>query len=494
MSRIKNKIRIDFKSICAVTGYLLLVEFLMLLIPMAVSLCYGDKAWTCFLPSLGTSLFFGLLLIELGEGRRRRIHLNRREGYLLTAVTWIIFSLVGMIPFMYCAHPLTPVDAFFETMSGFTTTGATVISDVEVLSHGILLWRSLIQWVGGLGIVIFMLAVLPSLNQSGGVPMFNAETTGIVHDKLHPRIRQTAESLWLVYSGLTVLLILFLWAGPMDLFDAVCQSMTTMSTGGFSTRNASIAAWGSDYIALVISIFMLIGGVNFMLLYGVLKGRVRQLFRNDVLRAYLLLIVLSWLAITVAVVVRGEADNIGDALLLPLFQVATTMTTTGFSYGAYESWGGFVYMMLVILMFMGACAGSTTGALKVDRFLALFKNTRKEVELTLYPRHMLAVEINGRQLSDGQMSKISAFFMLYIALAIGGAMLMCAYGYSFSDGLFASASCIGNNGLGYGATGSGGSFGELPDAVKIVFSLLMLVGRLEVFTVIVIFSKKFWRS
>lgn len=494
MSRIKNKIRIDFKSICAITGYLLLVEFLMLLIPMSVSLCYGDKAWTCFLPSLGTSLFFGLLLIELGEGRRRRIHLNRREGYLLTALTWIVFSLVGMIPFMFCSHPLSAVDAFFETMSGFTTTGATVISDVESLSHGILLWRSLIQWVGGLGIVIFMLAVLPSLNQSGGVPMFNAETTGIVHDKLHPRIRQTAESLWMVYGGLTVALIILLWLGPMDLFDAVCQALTTMSTGGFSTRNASIAAWGSDYLAWVIAIFMLVGGVNFMLLYGLLKGRVRQLLRNDVLRAYALVVVVSWIAIASALLIRGDVDSIGDAMLLPLFQVATTITTTGFSYGPYEGWGSFVFIIIVILMFMGACAGSTTGAMKIDRFLAIFKNTRKELELTLYPRHMLAVEINGRQLSDGQLSKITAFFMVYMALALGGAMLMSAFGYSFSDSFFASASSIGNNGLGYGATGSGGGFGTLPDAVKVVFSFLMLVGRLEVFTVIVIFSRKFWRS
>lgn len=494
MSGMKDRIRIDFRSIIAITGYLLLVEFLLLLIPMAVSLCYGDKAWTCFLPSLGTSLCFGLLLIELGGARQRRIHLNRREGYLLTALTWIVFSLVGMIPFMYCSRPLDAVDAFFETMSGFTTTGATVISDVESLSHGILLWRSLIQWVGGLGIVIFMLAVLPSLNQSGGVPMFNAETTGIVHDKLHPRIRQTAESLWMVYSGLTLMLVILLWLGPMDFFDAVCQALTTMSTGGFSTRNASIASWGSDYLAWVITVFMLVGGVNFMLLYGLLKGRVRQLLHNDVLRAYVLVVIVSWIAMASALLIRGDVDNFNDAMLLPLFQVATSITTTGFSYGAYENWGSLVFSLIIILMFMGACAGSTTGAIKIDRFLAIFKNTRKELELTLYPRHMLSVEINGRQLSDGQLSKITAFFMVYMALALGGAMLMSAFGYSFSDSFFASASSIGNNGLGYGATGAGGGFGTLPDAVKIVFSLLMLVGRLEVFTVIVIFSRKFWRS
>lgn len=488
-----SRIYIDYRTLSNVTGSLLLMESVMLLLPLLVSQIYGEGEWWIFLSAAVLSAVAGVTLIQLGGGWRYRIRMNRREGYLLTTFIWIAYSLIGMLPFMFMDNPLGATDAFFETMSGFTTTGATVFGDVESLSHGILFWRALTQWVGGLGIVIFMLVVLPALNQSGSVSLFNAEVTGITHDKLHPRVGQTAKSLLYVYLLLTAVLIVLLWCGPMNLFDAVCQGFSTMSTGGFSTRNASIAAWHSDYVGWVVTVFMLLGGVNFMLLYGLLHGNWRSLVRNDVLRAYGLIVIVSWGLLAFAQWVNGNDGGFGKNLLESLFQVATTITTTGFSFGNYETWGQLALSVILILMVMGACAGSTTGAVKIDRLLALWKNMRKSVELALYPQHTVTVEINGHALEDTQISRIVSLFAIYTVLLMGGAMLMSAYGYTFSDSMFASASCIGNNGLGYGATGAGGGFSTLPGSVKWFYSLLMLIGRLEVFTVIVIFSRKFWR-
>lgn len=492
MSR-TSRIHIDYRTVGNVTGSLLFVEAVMLLLPLFVSLIYGEGDWWIFLTASALSLVTGILFIHLGGGRYYKIRLNRREGYLLTTFIWIAYSLIGMVPFLFMRQPLGVTDAFFETMSGFTTTGATVFGDVESLSHGILFWRALIQWVGGLGIVIFMLVVLPALNQSGSLSLFNAEVTGITHDKLHPRVGSTARSLLYVYVLLTVVLIALLWCGPMNLFDAVCQGFATMSTGGFSTRNASIAAWDSEYVGWVVTVFMLLGGVNFMLLYGLFRGNWRALVRNDVFKAYGLIVLVSWGLFALARWINGNDGGVGGNLLEPLFQVATTMTTTGFSYGGYEAWGQLALSVILILMVMGACAGSTTGAVKVDRFVAMWKNMRRSLELVLYPQHTVTVEINGRALEERQVLRMASFFAIYMALMLFGAMVMCGYGYSFADSLFASASCIGNNGLGYGATGTGGGFGTLPATVKWLYSLLMLVGRLEVFTVIVILSRKFWR-
>ena len=485
-------IQIDYRSVGNVIGNLLIVESALMLIPLAVCLGYDEKEWPVFLCSLVASLVVGTGLIYLGGGWRYKIRMNRREGYLLTTLIWIVYSLSGMLPFMFMSQPLGFTDAFFETISGFTTTGATVIGDVESLGHGILLWRSLIQWVGGLGIVIFMLVVLPALNQSGSIPLFNAEVSGITHDKLHPRIGQTAKSLLYVYILLTVVLSALLWCGPMNLFDSICQAMTTMSTGGFSTRNAGIAAWESGYVGWVITVFMLLGGVNFMMLYGLSKGNWRQMLRNNVFKAYCLAVAVSWMAFVIIRFTQGNYGSVSGNLLESLFQVATAITSTGFSYGNYEAWGNVALCIIMLLMVMGACAGSTSGGVKIDRFVAIWKNMRKSIEQVLYPHHTVTVEINGHSFEESHFSKLLSFFTIYIALIVGGTIAICCFGYTFTDSMFAVSSCIGNNGLGYGATGAGGGFGTLPDLVKWLCCLLMLVGRLEVFTVMVIFSRKFW--
>lgn len=479
-----------FARVFRVCGWLLLLESLFLLMPMCVSLLFGEDDWWTFLvASVASALTGGGAAFFLRDCPSR---LNRLDSFLLTTMVWVLFSAFGMIPFMAGPLHADAASAFFETMSGFTTTGATVIADVESQTRGLLFWRSLIQWVGGLGIVLFILAVLPALNRDGGISMFNAEMTGISHDKLHPRIRQTAKSLWKVYGLLTVALMLLLWAGPMGFFDSLCHSMTTMSTGGFSTRNDSIAGFGSPYAAAVISCFMLIGGVNFTLIYNAFHGDFASVCRNTVLKVYACAVAALWVMLSVSVLSAGEAGGWDGFLLRPLFLTASAITSTGFSYGGFASWGPVALTLVFLMMFSGACAGSTTGAVKIDRLTALARHVRNEVMLGLYPNRMMHVDVNGRMLTEAQLSRISAFMVLYAALIVAGTLVLAACGFSFTDSLFATTSCIGNNGLGYGATG--GSFAPVPAGAKWMLSALMLAGRLELFTVIALFIPSFWKK
>lgn len=478
-----------FSGVFCVLGWLMILEAGFLIFPTVVSVIYREPDWWTFLcVSVGAGVC-GSILTWLFRGRFS--HLSRMDAYLITPLVWISFSLFGMIPFMLADIPLDVSSAFFETMSGFTTTGATVISDVEVCSHGLLFWRSLIQWIGGLGIVLFILAVLPTLNQDGGIFMFNAEMTGISHDKLHPRIRQTAKTLWGVYGILTVLLTIILWVGPMDLFDSVCHSMTTLSTGGFSTRNASIAAFASSYVASAVTAFMLIGGMNFALIYNLCRGDFSSVRRNTALKTYILVVVISALVVSLSIALSGMDSTADNRVLKPLFLVTSAITTTGFTYGDFAGYGPVALSVVFMLMFSGACAGSTTGAVKIDRLVVWGRGVRNESMLSIYPNRMLPVEMNGRMVSEAQRSRLSAFLALYIALIAVGTLAAGVAGFSFTDSLFAVCSCIGNNGLGYGATSAG--YGCMPAVLKWVLSFLMLAGRLELFTVFVIFIPAFWK-
>ena len=481
----------NYRLVWHILAVLLLIEGLLMLVPMIVCLCYGEQDWFAFAKAAGATMAVALIVMIFTGNIKRRV-LYRREGYMVTSAAWIMFSLFGMIPFMCSAHPLSLTDAFFETMSGFTTTGASVIADVESLSHGLLLWRSQIQWTGGLGIVLFMLAVLPSFNSPSSLPMFNAEITGVTHDKLHPRIRQTAKSLWSVYAVLTGALILMLWVGPMDLFDSVCQSLSTLSTGGFSTRNAGISAWNSDYVALTVTLFMLLGGVNFILLYNVRHGNVRGLWRNDVSRTYMAVVAAAMVIIALSVAAGGYR-GFTDLFVRPIFLVASAGTSTGYSYGDFEAWGSVTFVMVILMMTVGACAGSTTGGMKIDRLLVMWKNMRMQIRKTLFPNHIEYVRLNGRVVDHETMSRISAFATSYLCIMLIGTLVVCAMGIDFDDSLFGVISCMGNSGLGYGITGAGGGYGLLPDAVKWLMSILMLVGRLEIFTILILLTSRFWR-
>lgn len=468
---------------------LLILEALMLLVPFVVCVALGESDWTAFAIAVAVSGIAGVGGGILFRGSSSR--LTRRDAFLLISLVWVCFSAVSMIPFMMSGAHLSAGGAFFESVSGFTTTGATVLDEVESMGHGVLLWRAMTQWLGGLGIVLFLIALLPSLNGSGGLMMFNAEITGMTHDKLHPRIKQTAMSLWLVYTALTLVLICLLLCGGMSFFDSVCQAFATLSTGGFSTRNASIASWHSPYIATVVGVFMMLGGMNFALLYHACRGNVRAVFKNEVFRVYVAVIFVCVLVNGVFAMLHGEtAGEPGATAVASFFHVTSAITSTGFSYSDYALWGALPMLLTVILMITGACAGSTTGAVKIDRVIAACRNMTREITHTVYPSHVKKVKVTGKLIDDRLMLRVVGFIGLYLLIFAIGFMVMAAYSYGTFDSIFASASCLGNNGLGCGATASG--FGALPEPVKWVFSLQMLVGRLEIFPVLALFLPSFW--
>lgn len=483
---------INIAQLLRIIGLLMIFEAFFLIIPTLTCVYYGEKDW---IPFGGTTILTAVIgILMLSRIRPRTGHMSKRDGFLLTALVWIVFSIFGMLPFLTCSTPLSISDAFFESMSGFTTTGASVLDNVSGMSHGILLWRAMMQWIGGMGIILFTLAVVPMLNHSGGMQMFNAEVTGITHDKIRPRISQTAKSLWTVYLTLTVILVLLLWAGPMDFFDSICHAFGAISTGGFSTESFGIVAYHSDYVKIVLTIFMFIGGVNFALIYKTVSGNTRAIRHNDVLRAYVMTIAIFYVLFAITIISRGQCNSWQDITINPIFQIVSTITSTGYSSVNYEAWGPFVLALMFVLMFTGACAGSTSGGAKIDRMLYLIKNCRNEIYRCIHPNAILSVRINGKVINPDIVSKVIAFLCIYMLLIVAGGLTLSALDVPLIDSFFSAFSCISNTGLGAGVTGYGSSYEILPDAAKWVLSLLMLIGRLEIFTVLLLFTRVFWRK
>lgn len=475
-----------------IIGWLLIIEAGFMLFPALVSLFYGESDWIPFICTSAATVITGIALTQFAHPQSA--HLGKRDGFLLTALVWVVFSFFGLIPFLFCSRPITFSDAFFEAMSGFTTTGASVLTSVEGMSHGIHIWRAMMQWIGGMGIILFTLAIIPMLNHSGGMQMFNAEVTGITHDKIRPRISQTAKMLWLIYILLTLALILLLWAGPMDLFESICHAFGAISTGGYTTQNTGIGAWNhSVYVKSVLIVFMFLGGVNFGLIYKTLTGNIRALRTNDVFRTYVCVIAILLLIFSVTIAYRGQMNSWVDVTIDPLFQIVSTITSTGFTVTNFEAWGPLVLALTFVMMFCGACAGSTSGGAKLDRLLYLFKNARNELYRCIYPNAILSVKINDKVVNPDLVTKVIAFLCIYMILVVTGGTLLAACGVPIIDAFFSAFSCLSNTGLGAGVTGFGGNYDILPNVAKWILSALMLIGRLEIFTVLVLFTPAFWR-
>ncbi len=354
------------------------------------------------------------------------------------------------------------------------------------------MWRSLMQWLGGMGIILFTLAVIPMLNHSGGMQMFNAEVTGITHDKIRPRVSQTAKSLWGLYFLLTAMLIILLWVGPMSLYDAICHAFSTISTGGFSTRDSSLAFYNSDYTTIVVTIFMFLGGTSFALIYKALQGKPMSLIKNDVFRAYVALIAFFFVCFVLSIIHRGQVNDWRDVTIYPLFQIISTITSTGLSVCNFENWGPFILALMFVLMFTGSCAGSTSGGAKIDRMLFLVKNSRNELYRCIHPNTITSVRINHKVVSPDIVSKVIAFLCIYVIVIMVGGIILTATGLPLIDSFFSAFSCVSNTGFGAGVTGYGGSFDIIPASGKWVLSMLMLIGRLELFTVLILFTRGFW--
>lgn len=474
-----------------ITGKIMVAIGLVMLLPLVVSLGYGEDAWVSFLVAALAAVGAGFLAVAATAGHHPPI--RAREAFIITSSIWIFAGLFGFIPFMMKPVGLGFTDAFFEIISGYTTTGASIVTDVEALPKGILFWRALSQWIGGLGIILFMLALLPELNKSIGISMFNAEATGITHNKIHPRIRQTALSLWSIYLGLSAVSIILLWCGPMDLFDSVCHSFSAIATGGFTTRNLGLQYWHSDYVFWTVLGVMFVAGLNFLSLFNLWKGAWREFLRNAVVRTFSAITIAAYILLLVAALVRGAAHGWKDLLLYPLFHVVSAITSSGFGVPGAESWGPTSFFITLLLMQCGACAGSTSGGIKVDRIMVLWQNLCNEIKSTVFPRHTYVVRLDGNALDDGLVSRVSAFCAIYLIVSVASTIIVTFFGYSFQDSLFMVTSCIGCNGLGYGATGVEGGFAFLPGAVKWLLTGLMLMGRLELFTYIVLFIPSFWR-
>lgn len=481
---------INFNLIFRVIGWLLMIEAGFMLIPLATAAYYGESDFWAFAVSAGTTVLAGLVLTFFLRGGGSAM--AKREGFLLTALVWVVFSTFGMIPFMLCDNGVDISSAFFEAMSGFTTTGCTVLESVGHYSHAINMWRCLMQWLGGMGIILFTLAVIPMLNHSGGMQMFNAEVTGITHDKIRPRISQTAKSLWGIYFMLTAALIILLWIGPMSLYDAICHAFSTISTGGFSTQDSSLAFYNSDYATIVVTIFMFLGGTSFALIFKVLQGKPMSLMRNDVFRAYVTIIVVFFICFVVNIIYNGQVNDWRSVTIYPLFQIISTITSTGLSVCNFETWGPFILALMFVLMFTGSCAGSTSGGAKIDRMLFLVKNSRNELYKCIHPNAVTSVRINHKVVSSDIVSKVIAFLCIYVIVIMVGGIILTATGLPLIDSFFSSFSCVSNTGFGAGVTGYGGSFDIIPATGKWVLSLLMLIGRLELFTVLILFTRGFW--
>lgn len=473
-----------------ILGALLLFLAATLLTPLIFSLYYQDGVWWVYPGAALICAVIGALLFHFCRSNRE---LSLREGFAVVTFGWGVFALFGALPYLLSGAIASPVDAVFETMSGFTTTGSTILTEIEALPRSLLFWRALTHWLGGMGIIVLSLAILPMLGV-GGMQLFKAEVPGPTADRLKPRIQDTAKMLWGVYFLLTMLETALLMFGGMDFFDALCHSFATLATGGFSTRNASVAAYDSSYIDYVIILFMFLAGVNFTLHFHLLRGRVHDFLRSEELRVYLGITLATAAAVIVFNGLGGIYPQWSDNLRYSLFQVVSIMTTTGFGTADYELWPVVAQYLLVVLMFIGGCAGSTGGGIKVARILLLFKHAQTQVFRLIHPRAIRLVKLENRPVDKEVMQSILGFFALFIGIFVVASLIVAADGMDLTSSGAAVIACLSNIGPGLGSVGPVDNFAHVPVFAKSVLILCMLMGRLELFTVLVLFFPSFWRK
>lgn len=478
------------KAIFRILGFLLLIEAAFMLTSVPVALYYDEPVVESLLLSVGAMAGTGTLLAYICRGAGRDV--SRKDGYIVVTLIWVIFSLFGTLPYMLSGAIPDFTDAFFETMSGFSTTGSTILEDIEALPHSILFWRMMTHWVGGLGIVFFTIAVFPIFG-IGDIHLFAAESAGPMRAKLHPRISVTARWLLTIYIGLTLICTLFMHVAGMGWFDSLCHSMSTISTGGFSTKQASIAAFNSPAIEYVTTLFMFMGGINLSLLYLLIfKFRVRDMYRDSEFRTYLSIVLVFTIAITAGLVCTSDMP-VAESFRTALFQVVSIQTTTGFATANYVLWMPLLWLMLCALMFFGACSGSTSGAMKCMRISILVKVMLNEFKRIVHPNAVIPVRMAGKIVPTGVQSAILAYTVIYIFVLMVGLFVNMGFGLDFLDSFGLSVASVGNVGPALGHYGPMDSLAVLPAGVKWFCSFQMLVGRLEFFAVLLLFTPIFWK-
>ena len=484
-----------------ILGILVIMESFFLLLSMVVAILCGEEGWLCFLLTALGTMAGGSLCVFLGrksKGRRMR----RADNFFIVALSWIVFSFIGMIPFI-CLVDMDVASAFFETMSGFTTTGATCIREIDGLPRALLFWRSLTQWIGGLGIVVFSFALIP-VYEMKNTNLYSAEVTGLGLDKLRPKIGATARRVLLIYLVLTGICAFFYWAGSMSLYDAVCHAFTTIATGGFSTHSESIAYFHSKYIEYVASFFMIISSVNFSLYYYMSIRRSRVLFRNEEVRvflAYILAAVVGFMLLFYfAPVPESACDTLPrgfeETFRTALFHVSSVASSTGFSAQKFDyvAWGASFWMPTVVIMAIGACAGSTAGGIKVIRIIICAKSVFNELILMLHPRAVLCVRVGRQVVPTDKVRQALSFIFIYILLVIIAMTCYSLLGADVDTALGSSISMLSNVGPGTGSTGPASTFADVPVSGKWVMSAYMLIGRLEIFTVLFLLMPWYWKD
>ncbi|PKL18575.1 MAG: potassium transporter [Spirochaetae bacterium HGW-Spirochaetae-5] len=473
-------------------SYILLIIAGCMIMPAAIAVINGEKnEFFAIVLSAGIAVVIFFIIKFFSRGSDSET-LSTRDGFLFVTLSWITASLIGALPYYISGAIPSFTDAYFETMSGFTTTGASILTQIEILPQSLLFWRSLTHWLGGMGIVVLTVAILPALG-IGGLQLINAEAPGPTVDKLTPRIAETAKILWFIYLGLTVLETILLMFGGMNLFDALTHTFGTVATGGYSTKNTSVAYYNSAYIDGVITLFMVLAGINFSLHFWLLRGKFENLLKDSELKGYLAIFSISTLIITWNV--SGTTYNsIGESFRFASFQVASILTTTGFATADYEKWPFMSQAVLFILMFVGGCSGSTGGGIKVLRLITLLKQGINEMKYLIHPRGVFTLRINRRPVKKDIVYGISGFFFLYILMLLITTFIAASSGADVETSFTSALATLGNIGPGFGKVGPTDNFAFFPAYVKWWFSFAMLAGRLELYTVLILFTTVFWKK
>lgn len=483
----------NFRLVSGVMARLLFVEAVLLLLMCIIPFIYSENdAYYFFISSL---ISFAISGFAFFLGRKALPNIGKREGSVIVTFTWIIFTLVGLLPFWLSGSIPSFTNAFFETISGFTTTGASILNNIEELSHGMLFWRSLTHWVGGLGIIVISLAILPVFGTSG-TQLFAAETTGPTKDKIHPKINETAKRLFLIYVILTAAETILLRFGGMNWFDAINHSFATIATGGFSTKQASVAYFNSPYIEYIIILFMTLSGVNFSLYYFGFVKKFDRIKENEELRYYLITLFAFAFIIALSLIDFGQINSFGTfekAWRDSLFTVSSLMTTTGFCTADYMLWKPLTWVILIVVMMTGASAGSTSGGIKMIRVVISLKTIYYEFKRLIHPKAIIPVRYNGHLVQEDILTRVLAFTLFYIIVAVFGVLVLAMSGMGFLESIGGMVTCLGGVGPGLGLVGPAGNFHDIPEFSKWFLSLMMLAGRLELYTVFLIFSPAFWK-
>ena len=498
MKQLKIKIIISFLGLTSMLNGL----FMLLAVPFSIYNNEPEK-WGIFQAGI-TTIVIGFLLWFFNRNAKK--NLGKKEGYLIVTLGWLMLTLTGTLPYVFTNAIPSFTDAFFETLSGYSTTGSSILTDIESMPKGILFWRSATHWIGGMGIIVLTVAILPLLG-IGGMQLFMAEAPGPSADKMHPRITETAKRLWLIYFSLTITEFFLLKIAGMNWFDAINHAMATMSTGGFSTKNASIAHWnGFPIIQYIITLFMFIAGTNFVLTYFALKGKIRKVFNSEEFKYYFFGIVGLTLVVTI-LIVNFQDPNLVTTINHPkpwgetesafrhaAFQVTSVLTTTGFITADFTMWSSFATMLIFSLFFIGGSAGSTSGGIKIVRHIVMIKSSFFEFKKLLHPNAIIPVRYNGSGVPKSIIYNILAFFILYMLIFIVSSVLLTFFGLDFESALGAAASSLGNIGPAIGTVSPVDNFAHLSDSAKWFCSFLMLIGRLELFTVLILFTPFFWKK